>query len=66
LQEWESDVEGPFKLIIPLSHLYTSQSLSFATFKTEDKAAADLLTTAAAQGRAMVYLALLTCHEEEV
>jgi len=63
VNEWKRDPQGPSKLIFPLSHLYTPQSLSFNTLKREDKGAGGALLDAAKQGEVVVYLGMLTGHE---
>ena len=65
LEGWRDDEQGPQKLVVPLEHMYTSQSLSFPMLKSRDKVAANMLINATKQngGLVMVYLAMLDHHE---
>ena len=70
LREWargeendEDDAHSPDKLIYPLEHAYTEESLSFGTLKGADAARAATLTAAARAADCDLHLALL-CIEE--
>jgi len=47
IRGWEEDAEGPSKLIYPLSHRYTTRSLSFNVLKGQDKHVGRILAEAA-------------------
>jgi len=63
LEAWRGDPQGPLKLLIPLSHLYTVEGLSCDLLKSGDRSATTTLIAAARRTNIMIHLGQLGGYE---